>query len=86
MPWGLVPELPELGGVLTSEEWLVEELAAGGRMVEERAVDAVEDLFELDAWQYPSSPTHVEDPASVEAILICDLSSVLISPGNTHWV
>ena len=83
MPWGLVPELPELGGVLAAEEWLVEELAAGGRLVEERAV---EDVFELDAWLYLSSPFHAEDPISVEAILICDLSSVLISPVNTHWV
>ena len=46
MPWGLVPELPELGGVLAAEEWLVEELAAGVRLVEERAV---EDVLELDA-------------------------------------
>ena len=87
MPWGLVPELPELGGVLAAEEWLVEELAAAGRLVvEERAVDAVEDVFELDAWQSLSSPPHVEDQISNEAILICDLSSVLISPVNAHWV
>ena len=86
MPWGLVPELPELGGVLADEKWLVEELAAGGRLVEEHAVDAVEDVFDLDAWQSLSSPPHVEDPISVDAILICDLSSVHISPVNTHWV
>ena len=86
MQWGLVPELPELGDVLAANEWLIEELEAGDRLVEERAVDDVFDVFELDAWQYLASPPHVEDPISVEAILICDLSSVLISPVNTHWV
>jgi hypothetical protein len=80
MPWGLVPELPELGDVLAGV------LVAEDRLVEERAVDAVDDVSELDAWQSLSSPPHVEDPISVEAILICDFSSVLISPVNTHWV
>ena len=82
MPWGLVPELPELGGVLAAEEWLVEELAAGGRLVEERAVDAVENVFALDAWQSLSSPPHVEDPITVA--ISCDLSSFLISPVLMH--
>ena len=77
MPWGLVPELPELGGVLAAEEWLVEELAAGDRLeVEERAVDAVEDVFELDAWQYLSSPPHVEDPI---AVVVSSDSSLLLT-------
>ena len=44
MPWGLVPELPELGGALAADEWLVEEFAVGGV------------YFELDAWQCLSSP------------------------------
>ena len=87
MPWGLVPELPELGDVLAADERPVEERAAGGRLVEELAVEGIEvEDFKLDAWQSLSSPPHVEDPISVEAILICDLSSVLISPVNTHWV
>ena len=77
MPWGLVPDLPELGGVLAADEWLVEEeLAARDRLVEERAV---EDVFELDAWQYLASPPHVEDPTSVEAVLFYDLSSATAS-------
>jgi hypothetical protein len=38
MPWGLVPELPELGDALAADEWLVEERSAEGRQVEELAV------------------------------------------------
>ena len=80
MPSGLVPELPELGDVLAGV------LAAEERLAEELVVEAVKDVFELDAWQSLSSPPHVEDPISVEAILICDSSSVLISPVRTHSV
>ena len=70
MPWGLVPELPELGDVLAADEWLVEELAVEG-------VD-----FELDAWQSLSSPPHVQDPITVA--ISCDSSSFLISPVLMH--
>ena len=93
MPWGLVPELPELGDALAADEWLVEERAAGGRLVEERAVEGVDADpkgallvdFKLDAWQYLSSPPHVEDPITVVAIA-SDLSSCLISPVLMHWM
>mgnify|MGYP002806387229 CR=1 FL=1 len=70
MPWGLVHELPELGDALAEE----------GVGVDEDLEDF--EVEELDAWQSPSSPPHVEDPIlAVEAI--CDSS--LISPVLMHW-
>ena len=66
MPWGLVPELPELRDVVAADDRPVVGPAAGDRLVEELAVEcvAVED-FKLDAWQSLSSPPHVEDPITV---------------------
>ena len=44
MPWGLVPELPELGDALAADEWLLEEHFE----VEGGVAEAI-DYFELDA-------------------------------------
>ena len=74
MPWGLVPELPELDDALAADEWLVEELAVEGIEVED---------FGLDDWQSLSSPPHVEDPITVLAI---SSDSSLISPVLMHWM
>ena len=84
MPWGLVPELPELRDAVAADDRPVEVQAAGDRLVEEFADEgvAVED-FKLDAWQSLSSPPHVEDPTTVLAI---SSGSFRISPFLMHWI
>ena len=48
MPWGVVPELPELGDELAADEWLGEELAVEGANDFELVVEGVDGFFSMD--------------------------------------